>query len=153
MYDTLGLFEHLTILYAEDEESLRHSVAQTLELFFKRVIQASNGEEAEELFYEHSGDQKDIHTNVNDIAKVSSPYLEFPELASVFGGKIATRQDGNKRLKTEQAYYKVIIDLNESDVRLRNRSVGTLLVEGESSSLITKVYKKALSVVIRESGF
>ncbi|KHG33677.1 MAG: response regulator transcription factor [Epsilonproteobacteria bacterium] len=56
MYDTLGLFEHLTILYAEDEESLRHSVAQTLELFFKRVIQASNGEEAEELFYEHRPD-------------------------------------------------------------------------------------------------
>jgi putative peptide zinc metalloprotease protein len=108
---------------------------------------------AKSTFFFHSGDRKDIHANVNEIAKVSSPYLEFPELASVFGGKIATRQDGNKRLKTEQAYYKIIIDLNESNVRLRNRSVGTLLVEGESSSLITKVYKKALSVLIRESEF
>jgi DNA-binding response OmpR family regulator len=56
MRDVLGLFEHLTILYAEDEESLRRSVAQTLELFFENVIQASNGEEALELFFEHKPD-------------------------------------------------------------------------------------------------
>ncbi len=56
MNNTLSLFEHLTILYAEDEESLRHSVAQTLELFFDKVIQASNGEEALELFFEHNPD-------------------------------------------------------------------------------------------------
>lgn len=56
MYNPLSLFEHLTILYAEDEETLRHSVAQTLELFFANVIQASNGEEALELFFEHKPD-------------------------------------------------------------------------------------------------
>jgi len=108
---------------------------------------------ATSTFFFHSGDTKDIHAVISDISKVSVPYLEFPELSSVFNGKIATRQDGNKRLKTEQAYYKLIIDLNESDIRLRNRSMGTLLVEGESSSLITKIFKKALSVMIRESEF
>ena len=57
MYDnTINLFENLTILYAEDEDNLRHSVVQTLELFFARVIEASNGEDALDLFYEHKPD-------------------------------------------------------------------------------------------------
>lgn len=56
MHSTLGLFEHLSILYAEDEETLRESVAQTLSIFFAKVIQASNGEEALELFFEHQPD-------------------------------------------------------------------------------------------------
>lgn len=33
MQRSLALFERLSILYAEDEESLRKSVAQTLEIF------------------------------------------------------------------------------------------------------------------------
>lgn len=53
---SLDFFEHLTILYAEDEEGVRSSVKQTLELFFSKVIEASNGEKALELFYEHKPD-------------------------------------------------------------------------------------------------
>ena len=50
MHNPLALFERLTILYAEDEESLRKSVAQTLELFFDNVIEAKDGEEALDKF-------------------------------------------------------------------------------------------------------
>lgn len=56
MNQILSLFENMTILYAEDEDGLRKSVSQTLELFFKKVIQASNGEEAMDLFYENTPD-------------------------------------------------------------------------------------------------
>ncbi|DAB32255.1 MAG TPA: cytochrome C biogenesis protein [Sulfurospirillum sp. UBA11407] len=56
MSEILSLFEDMTILYAEDEDSLRQSVSQTLEIFFKKVIPASNGEEAIELFWEHTPD-------------------------------------------------------------------------------------------------
>ena len=52
MHSDLSLFEDMTILYAEDEDSLRHSVAQTLNLLFAQVIEAKDGEEALELFYE-----------------------------------------------------------------------------------------------------
>lgn len=56
MHNPLALFERLSILYAEDEASLRKSVAQTLELFFDKVIEAGDGEEALELFFEHNPD-------------------------------------------------------------------------------------------------
>lgn len=56
MNPILSLFSTMTILYAEDETSLRQSVVQTLELFFGKVIEASDGEEAMELFFEHKPD-------------------------------------------------------------------------------------------------
>ncbi|WP_263834064.1 response regulator transcription factor [Sulfurospirillum oryzae] len=56
MHNSLALFERLSILYAEDEESLRRSVCQTLEIFFDKVIEAKDGEEALELFFEHKPD-------------------------------------------------------------------------------------------------
>lgn len=56
MHNPLALFERLSILYAEDEESLRKSVSQTLEIFFDKVIEARDGEEALELFFEHKPD-------------------------------------------------------------------------------------------------
>lgn len=56
MHNPLALFERLSILYAEDEESLRRSVCQTLEIFFDKVIEAKDGEEALELFFEHKSD-------------------------------------------------------------------------------------------------
>ena len=56
MNNPLALFVRLSILYAEDEESLRRSICQTLEIFFDKVIEAKDGEEALELFFEHKPD-------------------------------------------------------------------------------------------------
>ena len=109
-------------------------------------------ENSQAKFIFNSGDIKDINTKITTMSKVSIPYLEFSELSSDFGGEIATRNDLNKLIKTEQAYYKVIIDLNEN-ITLDSRKSGTLVTNGESSSLISSLYKKTLSVIIRESEF
>ena len=108
-------------------------------------------ENSQAKFIFNSGDIKDISSNITNISKLSNPYLEFSELSSDFGGEIATRTD-NKMLKTQQAYYKVTIDLQEN-ISLDSRRIGTLVTNGESSSLISKLYKKTLSVIIRESEF
>lgn len=42
--------EDLTILYAEDEDGIRETVTEVLELYVNRVITASNGEEALEFY-------------------------------------------------------------------------------------------------------
>lgn len=110
-------------------------------------------DKAKSKFIFSSGDIKDIYSNITTISKVSIPYLEFPELSSDFGGEIATRQDKNKGIKTEQAYYKITIDLEKNNLNLKNRKLGVLVTSGESSSFISKIFKKAVSVVIRESGF
>jgi putative peptide zinc metalloprotease protein len=99
-----------------------------------------------------SGDIKDIHSKLSTISKVSIPYLEFPELSSEYGGSIATRQD-NKKIKTEQAYYKISVDLEKNNLDLKSRKVGVLVTNGEYSSFITRIFKKAVSVMIRESEF
>lgn len=54
--DRLKLFEDMTILYVEDEESLRKRVSLSLELLFHKVIEAPDGEEALNLFHEHNPD-------------------------------------------------------------------------------------------------
>lgn len=109
-------------------------------------------ENSQAKFIFDSGDIKDINSNITSISKLSNPYLEFAELSSDFSGEIATRQDINKRLKTEQAYYKVTIDLEEK-LDLNSRRTGTLVTSGENASLVSKMYKKVLSIIIRESEF
>ena len=42
--------EDLTILYAEDENGIKETVSDVLELYVHRVLTASNGEEALELY-------------------------------------------------------------------------------------------------------
>lgn len=108
-------------------------------------------ENSKAKFIFNSGDIKDISSNITNISKLSNPYLEFSELSSDYAGEIATRTD-NKMLKTQQAYYKVTIDLQEN-ISLDSRKIGTLITNGESSSLVSKIYKKALSIMIRESEF
>ena len=63
-------------------------------------------ENSQTKFIFSSGDIKDIYSNISNISQVSIPYLEFPELSSDFGGEIATRQDGNKKLKQNKLIIK-----------------------------------------------
>lgn len=115
---------------------------------FKQLKQNS---EAKFIF--SSGDIKDINTKITTISKVSIPYLEFLELSSDFGGDIATRQDSNKQIKTEQAYYKILVNLEEQNLNFTTREQGVLVTNGETTSIFSKIFKKAASVLIRESEF
>ena len=104
-------------------------------------------------FIFNSGDIKDISIKLLTISKISTPYLEFPELSSDYGGDIATRQDLNKQIKTEQAYYKIISNFENKNLNLTTRKQGILVAEGVHSSLALKFYKQVISVIIRESSF
>ncbi len=52
----LKYLSNLTILYAEDEERVRNNVYEYLELLFKEIIIAQNGEEAFDLYFEKRPD-------------------------------------------------------------------------------------------------
>lgn len=49
MTSNLSLLKKLTILLVEDDEELRDGLAQTLSIFFYKVIVAKNGIEAIEI--------------------------------------------------------------------------------------------------------
>jgi len=65
---------HLTILYAEDEESVRVNMVSILQMLFKKVLVAENGKEAIELFK-----QNDVDIIITD---VRMPYVDGLEFAS-----------------------------------------------------------------------
>ena len=100
-----------------------------------------------------SGDLKDVNVKIPEISIISTPYLEFLELSSDHAGDIATRQDVNKNIRTEQAYYKIIFDFKNKNLNLTTRKQGILATEGIRFSLAQKFYKKVIYILIRESGF
>lgn len=53
----------LTLLYAEDEEGIRKNIADSLSYYVKEVLEASNGQEAYEIYLEKKPDiiLSDIH--------------------------------------------------------------------------------------------
>ena len=65
---------HLTILYAEDEESVRVNMVSILQMLFKKVLVAEDGQEAIELFK-----QNDVDVVITD---VRMPYVDGLEFAS-----------------------------------------------------------------------
>ena len=60
--------QSLTILYAEDEEGVRRNIADSLGYYVKEVYQASNGQEALDLYEEKKPDiiLSDIHMPILD---------------------------------------------------------------------------------------
>ena len=68
--ETLEKLKSLNILYAEDEEGIRHNVADSLNYFVKEVIEAEDGKQALELYESKHPDiiLSDIHMpNINGI--------------------------------------------------------------------------------------
>ena len=76
--------QSLTILYAEDEEGVRRNIADSLGYYVKEVYQASNGQEALELYEEKKPDiiLSDIHmpilNGIEFVKKVRSTNRNIP---------------------------------------------------------------------------
>lgn len=64
--DIINKMQNLTLLYAEDEEGIRKNIADSLGYYVKKVIEASNGAEAFELYAQEKPDiiLTDIHMPV-----------------------------------------------------------------------------------------
>ena len=109
--------------------------------------------ESKGIFLLNSGEFGAIKTNIKHISNISLPFIEFPELSSLYGGSIAVREDSKDKLISEKAYYKVKAELLDFDVIYKTRKDGMLVVEGEPLSIVDKLSKKVMAILIRESGF
>jgi putative peptide zinc metalloprotease protein len=94
-----------------------------------------------------------IDVDINSISAVSTPYLRYPELSSEYGGNIATRNDFNKRMYSEKAYYQINAAVLNSNRIFKIRTKGTLVVSVVRRSIAKIFLFKFVSVLIRESGF
>ncbi|MCL2893167.1 HlyD family efflux transporter periplasmic adaptor subunit [Brenneria tiliae] len=86
------------------------------------------------------------HTATRDLSAV-------PELASTYGGDIATLSDGQRKLHPEQAVYRVLLRLPDGGRGQRQVLPGTVVMDGEAQSLLVRGWKVVSAVLIRELAF
>jgi putative peptide zinc metalloprotease protein len=103
-------------------------------------------------FYSHSMKNK-LNGEVQSIQTSSVDILPYEELAHLYGGDIAVKPNiGKEGLKPEKKLYKVSIALKEP-IEINNTVIGTAVIRGRSSSFLFDIFKKAYSLILRESGF
>ncbi|MBZ6078408.1 HlyD family efflux transporter periplasmic adaptor subunit [Microvirga sp. WGZ8] len=93
-----------------------------------------------------------ISAAVISVDETSVRSMSHPELASVNGGSIASRQGPNETIVPEMPVYRVALEpvplTTSSTVR-----IGTVLLSSEPESLLRQVWRRFVTVLVRESGF
>jgi putative peptide zinc metalloprotease protein len=93
-----------------------------------------------------------VRLKVIAIDAAATRTLPDQELASVNGGAIAARVGPNDTIVPEIPVYKVVLSPAE-DVVLRNPVTGTVVIDGRAVSPASLLWRRAVGIVIRESGF
>jgi hypothetical protein len=103
--------------------------------------------------YNMKGYDKKI--KLKDISINAVSYLEKPYMASVKGGKIAARENQEKKLIPVEPVYKVSFDVVEKDKEkiMENIVLGDVVIRGKKRSFLLHKLKKLASILIRESSF
>jgi putative peptide zinc metalloprotease protein len=109
---------------------------------------------AEATFYPEGADFQPIRCQVTNIAQVPSDYLDEPSLASINGGRISVTMDRKERLVPTTSIYRVVLVAPFSDAKdLQHLLRGTVVIKGDQSSVLSRIWRMVLTVLTRESGF
>lgn len=79
--------------------------------------------------------------------------LDLPYLSSVSGGAIAVNEDKDKGLVPVEAQYQIVMTTDAVQPVTLPVLRGVVRIDADPESLITRTFKRAAAVVIRESGF
>ncbi|GKV81613.1 hypothetical protein PEC106664_23870 [Pectobacterium carotovorum subsp. carotovorum] len=109
---------------------------------------------AKGTFYLQDVSRSSLPLTVVEIASTATRDLNAaPELASIYGGDIATLSDAQRKLHPEQAVYRVLLSLPD-DYRAQPQVLrGTVVMDGEAQSLLIRGWKVVSAVLIRELSF
>ncbi|MBF0098313.1 MAG: HlyD family efflux transporter periplasmic adaptor subunit [Magnetococcales bacterium] len=114
---------------------------------------------AEGIFYPEILDWPPIKAHVTRIDDVGTKDLSDPYLVSPFGGhipvkkNIQTHKDDRKEWIPETSIYRVILEPSEFPEDLHSLLRGTVTMKGVPRSMFSKMWKAAVAILIRESGF
>lgn len=87
------------------------------------------------------------------IDQTAIPYLPWPELASEFGGPVAVRRAEQDQLRPENAWYQLTLQADLDQAAPSQQQAGLVLIQGKPQSLLTRYWRHAASIWVRESGF
>ena len=90
--------------------------------------------------------------SVREIAVSGVHDLGILSLASVYGGPISTKRDGQDRLVPTQAHYRLSLEANGQLGAGLTTVRGVVHLDGKPESLLARVWRRTLTVLVRESG-
>ncbi|MEH0834614.1 efflux RND transporter periplasmic adaptor subunit, partial [Pectobacterium cacticida] len=109
---------------------------------------------AKGTFYLQDVSRSSLPLTLVDIANTATRDLNaVPELASVYGGDIATLSDAQRKLHPEQAVYRVLLRLPDGERTAPQVLRGTVVIDGEAQSLVIRGWKAISAILIRELAF
>ena len=105
-------------------------------------------------FYAQDVNYRAMPLTITDIDSTAVRDLNnVPELASLYGGAIATLSDAQRKLHPEQAVYRVLLRLPPDFHAPGQVLRGTVVMKGGAQSLLVRGWKLASAVMIRELSF
>ena len=106
------------------------------------------------VFYPEDPRIRPLIASILEIDQSETRSLQHPILGLAAGGKIPVTKDPVEGLKPTRAYYRVRLALQPEDIGDIDMEIrGTLHLDGKKHSIAGDVFRKAVSVLIRESGF
>ncbi|WP_233966133.1 HlyD family efflux transporter periplasmic adaptor subunit [Pectobacterium polaris] len=109
---------------------------------------------AKGTFYLQDVSRSSLPLTIVEIASTATRDLNAaPELASIYGGDIATLSDAQRKLHPEQAVYRVLLSLPDNYRAQPQVLRGTVVMDGEAQSLLIRGWKVVSAVLIRELSF
>jgi putative peptide zinc metalloprotease protein len=103
-------------------------------------------------FIPEGPERPSLKAQVVEIRDIDESSFTVPYLASLYGGEVAVREDGNHKLRPETSVYRVTLRLVEPPLRWNQVVRGIALVEGPRVSLAERTWRKVARILIRESG-
>jgi putative peptide zinc metalloprotease protein len=97
-------------------------------------------------------DRPALEAQVTEIRDIDESSFTVPYLASLYGGDVAVREDGHRKLKPETSVYRVTLRLVDAPPRWNQAVRGTVLVKGPRISIAQRLWRQSARVLIRESG-
>jgi putative peptide zinc metalloprotease protein len=103
-------------------------------------------------FFAEADSRIEVPLRVTEVARASTRVLVEPVLASVNGGPINVRQTKQNELIPDQTLFRAMLaPSGDADPPTRILR-GHVVIRGEPQSLAVRIWRKALAVLVRESG-
>ncbi|MGI9424840.1 MAG: biotin/lipoyl-binding protein [Hyphomicrobiaceae bacterium] len=93
-----------------------------------------------------------INVELTEVAIASSTNLDMLSLTSTYGGPISVEPEADKTLVPTRAQYLAKLAITEPLAHHRSRVRGMVSIAGQPESLIARVWRRTLNVLVRESG-
>ena len=101
-------------------------------------------------FYPENGDAP-VELTVASVGKASVRVLDVADLASIYGGGLAVRKDGEGKLVPESAIYRATLVTLGTSAPIAKRLRGSVTIDADRTGFLGRIYRRAVALVIRES--